>query len=229
MQPQYTVKAAEAVQNAQQIAQKSAHPELTPAHLAVALLGEIDGLTAGILKKLDVDPKVLAGELALQLERLPRAQGAELRPARAFAEVVNDAAALARKLEDQYVSTEHLLLALARKGGPEVQGIFDARKLTSARLEAALEELRGDKRVTSPEPEATYQALKKYARDLTADAQSGKLDPVIGREIEIRRVMQVLSRRRKNNPVLIGDPGVGKTAIAEGSPTASSPATCPRA
>jgi ATP-dependent Clp protease ATP-binding subunit ClpB len=117
---------------------------------------------------------------------------------------------------DTYVSTEHLLLALAKKGGPEVMGLFGARNIRPERVEAALTEVRAGKKVTSPDPEATFEALQKYARDLTAEAAAGKLDPVIGRDTEIRRVMQVLTRRRKNNPVLIGDPGVGKTAIAEG-------------
>ncbi|MBI5431872.1 MAG: AAA family ATPase [Planctomycetes bacterium] len=214
--PQYTTKAAEAIQSAQKLAQDSGHPEITPAHLAVALFSAVEGLTAAILAKLDVDAKLLAGELVLALDRLPRAQGGTTQPARALMEVVQEAQAIAKKLEDQFVSTEHLLVALAKRGGPEVQGLFAARKLGPERIESALREARGTRRVTSPDPESTFEALKKYARDLTADAQAGKLDPVIGRDVEIRRTMQVLSRRRKNNPVLIGDPGVGKTAIVEG-------------
>ncbi len=216
MQPQYTTKAAEAIQAAQKLAQDSGHPEITPMHLALELFGAADGLTAAVLTKLDVDPKVMAGEFVLQLDRLPRTQGADVHPARALVDVINEAQLIAKKLEDQYVSTEHLLLALARRGGPELLGLFAARKLGAERIEAALREVRGSRRVTSPDPESSFDALKKYARDLTADAAAGKLDPVIGRETEIRRTMQVLSRRRKNNPVLIGDPGVGKTAIAEG-------------
>ncbi|MCE9593821.1 MAG: AAA family ATPase [Planctomycetes bacterium] len=215
-QPQYTTKAAEAIQSAQKLAQDSGHPEITPTHLAVALFGAAEGLTAAVLSKLDVDAKVAAGEFVLALDRLPRTQGAEAQPARALVEVINEAQAVAKKLDDQFISTEHLLLALSKRGGPEVQGLLAARKLGPERLETALREVRGDRRVTSPDPESTFDALKKYARDLTADARAGKLDPVIGRDTEIRRTMQVLSRRRKNNPVLIGDPGVGKTAIAEG-------------
>jgi len=216
MQPQFTNKAAEVLQNAQKLATDSGHPELTPAHLAVALLRDSEGVPAAMLNKLQVDPRVLAGEFVLQLDKLPKTSGAQLSASRAFNELMNDANAIAKKLKDEYVSTEHLLLALAKSGGPEVKGLFAARKLTFERIEAALGEVRGNRRVTSPDPESTFEALKKYARDLTADAQAGKLDPVIGRDTEIRRVMQVLSRRRKNNPVLIGDPGVGKTAIAEG-------------
>jgi ATP-dependent Clp protease ATP-binding subunit ClpB len=216
MQSPYTNKAAEAVQAAQKLATDSGHPELVPAHLALALLAQPEGLMAAVLQKLDANPKVLAGELALALDKLPRTEGAQLAPSRAFGEVMNEASAVAKQLEDEFVSTEHFLLALAKKGGPEVSGLFSARNLSAQRLEAALSEVRGDRRVTTPDPETTFEALNKYARDLTEDARAGKLDPVIGRDTEIRRVMQVLSRRRKNNPVLIGDPGVGKTAIAEG-------------
>jgi ATP-dependent Clp protease ATP-binding subunit ClpB len=216
MQVQYTNKAAEVLQNAQKLAGDSGHPELTPAHLAVALLRDAEGVPAAVLNKLQIDPRVLAGEFVLALDKLPKAQGGQLAGSRAFSETMSEASAVAKKLKDDYVSTEHLLLALAKSGGPEVKGLFAARKLTYERIEAALAEVRGNRRVTSPDPESTFEALKKYARDLTADAQAGKLDPVIGRDVEIRRVMQVLSRRRKNNPVLIGDPGVGKTAIAEG-------------
>jgi ATP-dependent Clp protease ATP-binding subunit ClpB len=214
---QFTTKAAEALQAAQQLAGDSGHPELTPAHLGVSLLHEKEGIPAAVLRKLEVDPRILAGELVLQLDRLPRSSGGQAAaPSRALGEVLNEAQAQAKRLGDEYVSTEHLLLALAKKGGPEVASLFSGRKLGFERLEAALREVRGNRKVTSPEPEATFEALSKYARDLTADARAGKLDPVIGRDTEIRRVMQVLSRRRKNNPVLIGDPGVGKTAIAEG-------------
>ncbi len=216
MQVQYTNKAAEVLQNAQKLASDSGHPELTPAHLAVALLRDAEGVPVAVLNKLQVDPRVLAGEFVLQLDKLPKAHGGQLAGSRAFSDVMSEASAVAKKLKDDYVSTEHLLLALAKSGGPEVKGLFASRKLSYERIEAALSEVRGDRRVTSPDPESTFEALKKYARDLTADAQAGKLDPVIGRDMEIRRVMQVLSRRRKNNPVLIGDPGVGKTAIAEG-------------
>ncbi|MCL4147508.1 UNVERIFIED_CONTAM: hypothetical protein GTU68_023001 [Idotea baltica] len=129
---------------------------------------------------------------------------------------MSEAASAAQTLGDEFLSTEHLLLALSKEGGPEVQGLFAARDLTPANIEAALTEVRGDRKVTTPDPEGTFDALSKYARDLTADAEAGKLDPVIGRDDEIRRVTQVLARRRKNNPVLLGDPGVGKTAIVEG-------------
>ena len=174
---QTTNKATEALQSAQKLAADSAHPELVPAHLAVALLHAPEGVPAAVLNKLEVDPRVLAGELVAALDKLPRTEGAQVAPSRAFADVVRDADALARKLSDDYVSTEHLLLALARKGGPEVQGLFAARKLTPERLEAALAEVRGDRRVTSPDPEASFEALEKYARDLTEEARRRQARP----------------------------------------------------
>ncbi len=211
-----TTKSAAVLQAAQAQATAAGNPELHPLHLASALLAEAEGVTGALLEKLDVDTQVLAAELERARAKLPKVQGGQLGPARAFVEVMTEAMAAAKRLGDSFLSTEHLLLALAQKGGPEVQGLFAARRLTAERLSAALSEVRGDRKVTSPDPEATFEALAKYARDLTEDAKKGKLDPVIGRDVEIRRVMQVLSRRRKNNPVLIGDPGVGKTAIVEG-------------
>ncbi|MFN0245019.1 MAG: ATP-dependent Clp protease ATP-binding subunit [Planctomycetota bacterium] len=216
MDAQYTRKSQEALASAQQRAQSAGHPERSPIHLAVALLAEPEGVTSAVLQRLEADPKVLAAELSAQLDRLPRSSGGQIAMSRTLAEVLSDADLAAKRMGDSFVSTEHLLLALAKKGGPEVQGLFAARKIRPERIEAALAEVRGNRKVTSPDPETTFDALKKYARDLTEAAGQGKLDPVIGRENEIRRVMQVLTRRRKNNPVLIGDPGVGKTAIAEG-------------
>ncbi|MBI5362620.1 MAG: AAA family ATPase [Planctomycetes bacterium] len=216
MQDQLTTKSQAALALAQQNATASHHPELTPAHLAVALLAEPEGATHARLQKLDVDPRILAADLLQQLDKLPRATNTQLTASRTLTDTLTEAAHLAKKLGDTYISTEHLLLALTRKGGPEVQGLFAARNLRPERVEAALTEVRKGKKVTTQDPETTFEALSKYARDLTADAQAGKLDPVIGRDTEIRRVTQVLTRRRKNNPVLIGDPGVGKTAIAEG-------------
>ena len=218
MQPNYTTRAAETLQAAQQLAASSNHAELTPMHLAVALLNEAEGVPVAVLRKLDADPRVLAGELVLQLDKLPKVSGQEgqLGASRAFLATMNEAQAAMKRLGDEYLSTEHFLLGLGKAGGPEVQGLFAARQLTPERIDAALSEVRGGRKVTSPDPEGSFDALSKYARDLTEEARSGKLDPVIGRDTEIRRVTQVLSRRRKNNPVLIGDPGVGKTAIAEG-------------
>ena len=216
MQDPTTNLARQALSDAQQLAQQAQHPELTPTHLAASLLASPEGVTAGVLAKLGIETQALLAEVRSALERLPRSQGGELGMSRALGETLTEAQRAARALEDEFVSTEHLLLGLARAGGPEVSGLLAARGLTAERLEAAVTEVRGGRRVTTPDPEATFDALGKYARDLTQDARDGKLDPVIGRGDEIRRAVQVLSRRRKNNPVLIGDPGVGKTAIVEG-------------
>jgi ATP-dependent Clp protease ATP-binding subunit ClpB len=216
MQEQYTRKSQEALASAQESARSAGNPELSPLHLATALLAEPEGAMASILRKLDVDPNVLRAEFDRELAKLPRQSGGQLSASRTFQDVLSEAGQFARKMGDQFVSTEHLFHALAKKGGPELSGLLAARGIRPERVEAAIEEVRGGRKVTTPEPEATFEALKKYARDLTAEARAGKLDPVIGRDQEIRRVIQVLSRRRKNNPVLIGDPGVGKTAIVEG-------------
>ena len=218
MQGPFTNKTTEVLQAGPSLARERRHPELTSLHVALALLAEPEGLMAAILARLATDPAVLRAELERLAARLPVAQTASAQPvvAQELAQVLELAGARAKKLGDAYVSTEHLLLALAVQGGQGVSKLFSERKLTAERIEAALLEARGNRRVTTPEPESTFEALAKFARDLTADAKAGKLDPVIGRDDEIRRVMQVLSRRRKNNPVLIGDPGVGKTAIVEG-------------
>jgi ATP-dependent Clp protease ATP-binding subunit ClpB len=216
MHEHFTRKSQEALQAAQTAAQSAGHPELTPLHLARALLEEPDGLMTALLNKLDVDPKAIAAELEQQLARLPRSSGGQLALSRALGETLTEANTAMKRMGDTFVSAEHILLALSKKGGPEVQGLFAARNLVPGRIEAAITDVRKGKKVTTQDPEASFEALKKFARDLTAEAAAGKLDPVIGRDAEIRRLMQVLTRRRKNNPVLIGDPGVGKTAIVEG-------------
>ncbi len=187
-------------------AASSNHPELTPAHLLDALLQQPDTMTRPLLSAVGVDPDVLAGKVHDQLLRLPQASGgAEPGLSREARAVLEAADQNRRDLGDDYVSVEHLVLALADQIG-----------VTKDALLTALRTVRGNHRVTTADPEQTYQALAKYGRDLTEAAREGKLDPVIGRDEEIRRVIQVLSRRTKNNPVLIGEPGVGKTAIVEG-------------
>jgi ATP-dependent Clp protease ATP-binding subunit ClpB len=213
MQPdRFTVKSQEAVAAAQQLAAARGNPEIAPAHLLAALLAQEDGLVPPILQKLGEDPGAVGARADEALEKLPTlSQGAEdPRMSSALAQVLRQAEKEMAKLGDEYISTEHMLLALSEEGG--VSGILPDR----ASLEKAISEVRGPHRVTSPNPEDSVQALEKFGRDLTAEAAAGKLDPVIGRDEEIRRVVQVLSRRTKNNPVLIGDPGVGKTAIVEG-------------
>ena len=182
------------------------NPEMTPAHLLDALLQQQETMTRPLLTQVGVDPDALADKVREQLNRLPRAQGgAEPGLSREARNVLEAADEIRRELGDDYVSVEHLLLALADQIG-----------VTKDALLTGLRAVRGNHRVTTPDPEQTYQALAKYGRDLTEAARNGKLDPVIGRDEEIRRVIQVLSRRTKNNPVLIGEPGVGKTAIVEG-------------
>ncbi len=215
MQPdRFTVKSQEAVAAAQQLATARHNPEIAPAHLLVALLVQEDGLVAPILQKLGEDPAAVGAKAHEAIEALPTlsgAGGAEPRMSSTLAQTLRRAEKEMAKLGDEYISTEHMLLALT-ESDPAVSGVLPDR----AALEEAIAEVRGPHKVTSPNPEDSVQALEKFGRDLTADARADKLDPVIGRDEEIRRVIQVLSRRTKNNPVLIGDPGVGKTAIVEG-------------
>jgi ATP-dependent Clp protease ATP-binding subunit ClpB len=215
---QFTTKSAQALQAAQAIAREKKNSELGSAHLALALLDEPEGLLGAVLTKLGVEPVALRAEVERLISRLAvqATPPAQLPLSPDLHRVLEHAVALTKKFGDSFVSTEHLLLALVAKGEGALAKLFAERRLTSDKVEAAIVQARGARKVDTPEPEATFEALEKYARDLTADARAGKLDPVIGRDDEIRRTMQVLSRRRKNNPVLIGDPGVGKTAIVEG-------------
>jgi ATP-dependent Clp protease ATP-binding subunit ClpB len=207
----FTVKSQEAVAAAQQIAVTRRNPEVAPPHLLVALLEQGDGLVVPILQKLGADTATLAARANEAVAALPKLSGEDEEPrfSQALAQVIRGAEKEMARKGDEYVSTDHLLLALTESAS--VRDVLPDRES----LEAAIEAVRPQK-VTSPTPESTAQALEKFGRDLTEEAESGKLDPVIGRDEEIRRVIQVLSRRTKNNPVLIGDPGVGKTAIVEG-------------
>ncbi len=218
MQPErFTTKAQAALQSAQHIAQEHSHQEIDGEHLLTALVQQEDGLVLPLLQKLGVAVPALSAELEQALQRRVKVQGAAEPFLGATLKKALDAAeAQAAKLKDDYVSTEHLLLGLLAQGGPALKKIFQTAGIRSDDVLKALVELRGNQRVTDPNPEDKFQALDKYGRDLTALARAGKIDPVIGRDEEIRRVMQVLTRRTKNNPVLIGEPGVGKTAIAEG-------------
>ncbi|MEX2146211.1 MAG: ATP-dependent chaperone ClpB [Candidatus Rokuibacteriota bacterium] len=213
----FTVKAQEAVQAAQSVAERLGHQALEPEHLLSALLQQKEGVVAPLLGKLGARPEAIAQQLAADLERVPRVSGGggpylgeRLRKA------LERAQAEAERLRDDYVSTEHLLIALAQEPDGAAARALKAAGATPEALYRGLVDVRGTQRVTDQNPEDKYQALQKYARDLTEAARKGKLDPVIGRDEEIRRVVQVLSRRTKNNPVLIGEPGVGKTAIVEG-------------
>ncbi|MFL5718417.1 MAG: ATP-dependent chaperone ClpB [Chloroflexota bacterium] len=211
----FTQKAQEAILEAQALAQRLDSPILDAEHILSALVEPDDGVPAETLRRLGVDLPGFRGELAAILARRARIQGGSLSMDPRARRVVESAQAEARRLGDEYVSTEHLLLAIAEVGG-DGQALLERHAAGREALLQALQSVRGGQRVTSQNPESTYAALEKYGRDLTAEARAGKLDPVIGRDDEIRRVIQVLSRRTKNNPVLIGEPGVGKTAIAEG-------------
>jgi len=202
---QWTQKTREGFTAAQELATAESHPEVTPEHLLLALVGQADGVVLPILQKLGHEPLSVRNRLTEKLGVLPNAYGGEVRQSRDLIKAFEDADKVRVDLDDDYLSTEHLLLAMA-----------DRLDLDRTEVLDALRDVRGSHRVTSQNPEDQYQSLEKYARDLTADARAQKLDPVIGRDDEIRRVIQVLSRRTKNNPVLIGEPGVGKTAIVEG-------------
>ncbi len=205
------------MQAAQHAAQQLQHAAVEPEHLLLALLRQEDGLVPSLLQRLEVPPQPLAARLEAQLEARPKQYGGgEPAVGNALREVLMAAFDEMSTLKDEYVSTEHLLLALVRGRAGQAAGLLAEAGVTADRIYATLEAVRGSQRVTDANPEAKYDALVKYGNDLTAAARRGRLDPVIGRDAEIRRVIQVLSRRTKNNPVLIGEPGVGKTAIAEG-------------
>ncbi len=213
----FTVKSQETLERAQRIAREHGHQELAPEHLLASLLQDPEGITAALLEKLGVQRQPLEGAAAQASERLPRVEGGSMYLGDALRQVLEGADAQAERLKDEYVSVEHLLLALAApEPATDAQRSLARAGVTSEALLKALAQVRGGQRVTDANPEDKYQALTRYGRDLTALARQGKLDPVIGRDDEIRRVIQVLARRTKNNPVLIGDPGVGKTAIVEG-------------
>jgi ATP-dependent Clp protease ATP-binding subunit ClpB len=213
----FTEKAQEAVVAAQNLATEQNHAEVTPEHLLVTLSEQSGGIVPSILQKLKADPARVASEARTLVKSLPQAYGADLRLSPRMKLVFDSAEAEARRLQDEFVSTEHLLIALATEVGrsPAAQ-LLQRSGATKDALYTAMTAVRGNQRVTSQNPESTYEALARYGRDLTELARKGKLDPVIGRDEEVRRVIQVLSRRTKNNPVLIGEPGVGKTAIVEG-------------
>ena len=219
MDIQFTTKSQDALGAAVRIAAANGNPQVEPIHLLDSLLQLGPGIATALLDAVGADTAALAQEARAKVEALPSAQGSTVaqpslnQPA---LKVLNAAQSLAKERGDEYVSTEHLLIGLAQDGGPGVSDMLAASGATGPALLEALTEVRGSARVTSQDPEGTFQALEKFGVDLTARAQEGKIDPVIGRDDEIRRTIQVLSRRTKNNPVLIGDPGVGKTAVVEG-------------
>jgi len=213
-----TIKAQEALAEAMELASEQGHAEVQPLHVLAALLKQEQGAVVSVMNRIGTHPRQLQTEIETALRRLPRQSGAHLQPhlSQELQQVLDLAWKAAQPLKDEYLSTEHILLGILQHGRNTAAEILLRNGVTLDAVLAALKDIRGTQRVTDPNAEATYDALEKYSRDLTQLARAGKLDPVIGRDEEIRRVIQVLSRRTKNNPVLIGEPGVGKTAIVEG-------------
>ncbi len=212
-----TLKAQEAVQSAQEIAARHDHQQIEPLHLLAALVAQHDGIVPPLLSRLGVRPETLAGEIEAGFARLPKVTGvAQQQLSPASNKVLEGAFVEAEQFKDEYVSAEHILLAIATIRKDEAAELLAKHGASREAILQALTTVRGSHRVTSQNPEATFRALEQYGRDLIELARRGKLDPVIGRDDEIRRVMQILARRTKNNPVLIGEPGVGKTAVVEG-------------
>ena len=212
----WTLKTQEAVSRSIEMAQSLANPEVLPEHLVVALVGQVDGVVLPVLQKVGVAPVSLRTRAENRIDTLPKAHGGSTQTSKAFAAILASGVEIQGEFHDDYLSTEHLLLALAVADETRADDDKYLGGVTRDQLLSALVEVRGSHRVTSQNPEEQFQALERYGRDLTDAARRGKLDPVIGRDDEIRRVIQVLSRRTKNNPVLIGEPGVGKTAVVEG-------------
>ena len=213
-----TEKSREALLEAQHLAEEYTHPAIEPEHLLAALLAQENGVVPSVISKIGGDMQMLGQSLDAALGKMPRATGSSVQVgmSRELTNIINEAESIAEAMKDEYTSTEHLLMAMAQPKGGRVRELLARHGIDYNAILQALASVRGSQRVTSQNPEAQYEALAKYGRDLTQEARRGKLDPVIGRDEEIRRVIQILSRRTKNNPVLIGEPGVGKTAIAEG-------------
>ncbi|MDH7600432.1 MAG: Clp protease N-terminal domain-containing protein, partial [Sedimentisphaerales bacterium] len=212
----FTLKAQEALATAQQMAMARSNTVLTPLHILAALLADQEGLVGQILKKIGANVSRIRQMTDSELNRLPQGTvSGQITPDPAFTQVVLDAQNRAEKMGDEYLSVEHLLLALASVAS-DARQILSLNSVTTSQIEQAIRQIRGGRKVTDASPEDKYQALERFGVDLVELARKGKLDPVIGRDEEIRRCMQVLTRRTKNNPVLIGEPGVGKTAIVEG-------------
>ncbi len=216
---QFTQKSVEAIQAAQQLAGERQNQQIRQEHLLLCLLEQKEGLIPQLMQKIGIDPAALRQKLTAAVERLPQVSGSgagQMYLSRELEQALNEAEKIAGEMHDEYTSVEHLMLGLFEKADDTLTGLFREAGLTKEKFMAALRQVRGNRSVTTDTPEDTYDVLKKYGRDLTAAARSQKLDPVIGRDEEIRNVIRILSRKTKNNPCLIGEPGVGKTAIAEG-------------
>lgn len=215
----FTLKSQEAIQTAQNLAQDQGHQEIQVAHLVKAILTQPDGIVVPVLKKMGIEPSLVLMDMNLLLEKTPRVSGqgsGQSYASKYLKKALDDAFSMAKQMQDDYVSQEHLFLAILKNPAIDACRSLNSRGIQEKEFLVALSALRGSHRVTDQYPEEKYQALEKYGKNLTQLAKQGKIDPVIGRDEEIRRIIQVLSRRTKNNPILIGEPGVGKTAIVEG-------------
>ena len=211
----YTIKSQEAIQQAQELAQGLGHQQIENDHIVKSLFNVDENVLPFLLKKLNVNVAMLQQILDATLESFPKVSGGDIMLSREASKTLNEASIIAKKMNDDYVSIEHLVLAIF-KSKSKIAQILKDQGVTEKGLQSAIDELRKGDRVTSQNQEETYNALNKYAKNLNQLARDGKLDPVIGRDEEIRRILQILSRRTKNNPILVGEPGTGKTAIAEG-------------
>lgn len=211
----FTIKTQEAIQQAQQLAQEMGHQQVENEHLFKGIVLVDENVTPFLLKKLDVNVSLFQQILDNTLKSFPKVSGGDMMLSREAGRTLTEASSIAKKMKDEFVAIEHLILAIFNSNSKVAQILKD-QGATEKNLKAAIDELRKGERVTSQSAEETYNSLNKYANNLNQLAEEGKLDPVIGRDEEIRRVLQILSRRTKNNPMLVGEPGVGKTAIAEG-------------
>ena len=211
-----TEKSLAAIQSAQSLAGDYQNPEMTQIHLLYALCSDENALLPQILRSMEIDDAAFGEDVKHALEALPRQTGGSLYMSGSLSKALDKAEKIASKMNDEYTSVEHLFLGILDEQEPAVKKLFSTYGITEQRFLSALKKIRGNSRVTSENPEGTYNVLEKYGQDLVKLARQRKLDPVIGRDEEIRRVIRILSRKTKNNPCLIGEPGVGKTAIAEG-------------
>ena len=212
----FTQKSIEAIQNTEKIANQYGNQEIDQEHLIYALINLEDSLILKLIEKMEIQPEHFKNRIEQAIEKRTKVQGGNMYMSQALNDVLINAEDEAKRMGDEYVSVEHLFLMLIKKPNKEVKEIFREYGITRERFLGVLEQIRGNVRVTSDNPEGTYDALSKYGEDLVEKARNQKLDPVIGRDSEIRNVIRILSRKTKNNPVLIGEPGVGKTAAVEG-------------
>ena len=226
----FTQKTLETIQTAQSMAQENGNQYLTPEHLLYALIDQDGGLIGTLLSRMGVDCDTVLAELDTVITNMPRVSGgsSEVYASSETGKVLAFAERVAKNMQDDYISVEHLMLGIFQHPTRDIKRIFNAHGITKDGFTTQLSKVKTG-RVTSDDPESTYDALKKYGTDLVERAREGKMDPVIGRDAEIRNVIRILSRKTKNNPVLIGEPGVGKTAIVRAWPSGSSGETCPRA